>query len=82
VKTGTLTLERLVCLMSEAPRARFGIPLRPDDTCEWDLEEQYEIDPEEFLSMGKATPFAGQRVYGRCLKTVHAGRTVYENSSV
>ena len=82
VKTGILTLERLVCLMSEAPRTRFGIPLRPDDICEWDLEEQYEIDPEEFLSMGKATPFAGQRVYGRCLKTVHAGRAVYENSSV
>ena len=50
---------------------------RPDDTCEWDLEAAYEINPEEFLSKGRATPFAGQRVYGRCLRTVHAGRTVY-----
>ena len=77
VKTGILPLEKLVSLMAEAPRERFGIPLRPDDTCEWDLEAAYEINPEEFLSKGRATPFAGQRVYGRCLRTVHAGRTVY-----
>ena len=77
VRTGILSLERLVSLMAEAPRKRFGIPLRADDRCEWDLEAQYIIDPEEFLSRGKATPFAGQSVYGRCLRTVHAGRTVY-----
>ena len=46
------------------------------------LEAEYEIDPEEFLSMGKATPFAGQRVYGRCLRTVHAGREVYKPSTI
>ena len=67
----------LIEKMTIAPRERFGIPLREDDRCEWDLEAQYEINPEEFLSMGKATPFAGQRVYGRCIRTVHAGRTVY-----
>ena len=78
VKTGILPLERLVSLMAEAPRERFGIPLRPDDTCEWDLEAQYENDPEEFLSKGKATPFAGQRVYGRCVRTEHDGKTVFE----
>ena len=78
VKTGILTLERLSELMAAAPRRRFGIPLRPDDLCEWDLEAEYVIDPEEFRSRGRATPFAGQSVYGRCLKTVHAGRTVYE----
>ena len=77
VKTGILPLEKLIEKMAIAPRERFGIPLREDDRCEWDLEAQYEIDPEEFLSMGKATPFAGQRVYGRCIRTVHAGRTVY-----
>ena len=63
--------------MAVAPRERFGIPLREDDLCEWDLDAEYMINPEEFESMGKATPFAGQSVYGRCLKTVHAGRTVY-----
>ena len=78
VRTGILSLERLAELMAIAPRERFGIPLRDDDLCEWDLEARYKIDPEEFLSRGRATPFAGRSVYGRCLKTVHAGRTVYE----
>ena len=77
VKTGILPLEKLIEKMAVTPRERFGIPLRDDDFCEWDLEAEYEIDPEEFLSMGRATPFAGQRVYGRCVRTVHAGRTVY-----
>ena len=78
VKTGILTLEKLIESMAITPRRRFGIPLRDDDFCAWDLEAQYVIDPEEFLSKGRATPFAGQSVYGRCLKTVHAGRTVFE----
>ncbi len=78
VKTGILPLERLAFLMAVAPRRRFGIPVRPDDTCAWDLEAAYRIDPAEFLSKGKATPFAGQAVYGRCVKTVRAGKTVYE----
>ena len=78
MRTGILSLERLITLMAETPRRRFGIPGRPDDLCEWDLDAQYMIDPEQFLSKGRATPFAGQNVYGRCLKTVHAGRTVYQ----
>ena len=77
VKKGILPLERLVELMAVAPRERFGIPLREDDRCEWDLEAGYKIDPEAFESKGKATPFAGCSVYGKCLKTVHAGRTVF-----
>ena len=78
VRTGTLSLDRLIQLMAEAPRKRFGIPMREDDRSEWDLEAEYVIDPEAFLSMGKATPFAGRRVFGRCLRTIHAGRTVFE----
>jgi len=77
VKTGILTLDALAGLMAFAPRQRFGIPVREDDWSLWDPEAEYEIDPAEFLSKGKATPFAGRRVYGRCLKTVHRGRTVY-----
>ena len=77
VKTGILPLETLIEKMAIAPRERFGIPLREDDLCIWDLEAQYRIDPETFESKGRATPFAGQSVYGRCMKTVHAGRTVY-----
>ena len=76
VRKGILPLEKLVEKMTAAPRARFGIPLGEDRT-EWDLETEYTVDPEAFLSMGKATPFAGTRVFGRCLRTVHNGKTVY-----
>jgi len=81
VKPGILTLEKLIELMALAPRRRFGIPLREGDRCEWDLETEYEIDPERFLSKGKATPFAGRKVYGRCLRTIHKGQAVFETSS-
>ena len=80
VKKGILSLERLIELMAVAPRERFGIPPDDGDWTEWDLEREYEINPDEFLSMGKATPFAGWRVAGRCLRTVHGGRTVYEQA--
>ena len=78
VKTGILPLERLVALMAAAPRERFGIPARADDYTVWDLEASCEINPADFLSKGKATPFAGRTVYGRCVKTVRAGRITYE----
>ena len=78
VRAGILPLGRLVNLMAVAPRRRFGIPARPDDACVWDLGEAYVIDPAEFLSKGKATPFAGRTVYGRCVRTVRAGKTTYE----
>ena len=77
VKTGILSLEQLVSKMAVTPRERFGIPLDEGDWTEWDLEAATRIDPAEFLSMGKATPFAGREVYGRCLRTVHRGWTVW-----
>ncbi|MBQ9008677.1 MAG: dihydroorotase [Clostridia bacterium] len=78
VRRGILSLERLVDLMTMAPRRRFGLPVRDTDYCVWNLAAEYEIRPEEFASMGKATPFQGHRVFGRCLKTVHHGRIVYQ----
>ena len=77
VKNGIITLKRLVNLLAVWPRERFGIP-QTKDYCIWDLDEEYEINPSEFLSMGKATPFEGRKVFGRCLKTVHNGKTIYE----
>lgn len=76
VKTGVITLEKLVELMSINPRKRFGLP-ETDDICVFDLNEEYEIDPEEFLTMGRSTPFKGDKVYGRCLLTVCDGKVVY-----
>lgn len=43
----------------------------------WDLSAEETIEPEKFLSMGRATPFAGRKVYGRCLLTLCGGREVY-----
>ncbi len=77
VKNGIITLKRLVNLLAVWPRERFGIP-QTKDYCIWDLDEEYEINPSEFLSMGRATPFEGRKVFGRCLKTVHNGKTIYE----
>ncbi len=78
VRTRILSLEALIDKMAIAPRERFGIPSDTGDRTEWDLEARYRIDPAEFLSMGRATPFAGAEVYGRCLRTAHHGQVVYE----
>ena len=77
VLTGIISLEKLVELLSTNPRRRFRIPLAGEDCCVWDLNERYTIDPAAFRSMGKATPFAGTEVFGRCVKTVYNGKTVY-----
>lgn len=78
VKTGKLKLERLVELMSIAPRKRFGINNDAGFTV-FDLNEEYSINPSEFLSNGKSTPFEGERVFGKCLLTVYDGKIVYCN---
>ena len=77
VLTGIIRLEKLVELLSTNPRRRFSIPLSGEDCCVWDLNERYTIDPAAFQSMGRATPFAGMEVCGRCVKTVYNGKTVY-----
>ena len=81
VKPGILPMERLMEMMVYAPRARFGIPLEEGDESLWDLGRAYTLDPEEFLSMGKATPFAGRRVFGRCLQTWHRGETIFREQN-
>lgn len=77
VRTGVISLEKLIDLMVYAPRKRFNIPLKADDFCIWDLNREYTVDPSEFLSRGRATPFEGRKFYGRCLMTVCGGRLVY-----
>ena len=52
--------------------------LEEGDRTEWDLEAKTTVNPDEFLSMGKATPFAGAEVYGRCLRTIHNNKATYE----
>ena len=76
VKTGKISLERLVELMSVRPRERFGITADPGFTV-FEVENEYEINPEDFLSKGRSTPFTGVRVFGKCLLTVYGGKAAY-----
>ena len=78
VKTGIITMERLMDLLVWNPRERFNLPLG-DDFSIWDLDAAYKIDPEAFVSLGKATPFAGWQVQGKCLLTVCDGNVVYKD---
>ncbi len=78
VRTGLVTLERLVELISVRPRERFGIEGDAGFTV-FEVGREYKIDPAEFLSMGKSTPFEGEAVFGKCLLTVYDGRAVYQN---
>lgn len=78
VKTGEITLQKLIELTAINPRRRFNIPLGRDFTV-WNLEEKSSINSADFLSAGKATPFEGYEIYGQCLLTVKDGVPVYEN---
>lgn len=81
------SLERLVELMSAAPARRFNLPGgsiepgQPANLAIFDLEREFTIDPSSFLSLGRATPFAGWRVKGRCLMTVAGGRIVWRDDN-
>ena len=79
VKENVISLEKLIDLMVMNPRKRFGI-VDDDSYSVWDLNEEYVIDPKEFLSKGKATPFAGTKVSGRCFFTVCNGKIVYNRN--
>ena len=78
VKNGKMTLERLVELLSVNPRKRFNISSDEGFTV-FDIGEEYTVNPDEFLSMGRSTPFKDKRVFGKCLLTVYNGKAVYEN---
>ncbi|MGI5978385.1 MAG: dihydroorotase [Oscillospiraceae bacterium] len=83
VKPGVITLERLVELLHDAPMRRFGIgtplaPGQPADLTVFDLCGKYTVDPTEFKTMGRATPFEGWRVNGRCLLTMVGGEPIWK----
>jgi dihydroorotase len=79
VRPGILTMDKLVEVMCLAPRRRFGIPMG-DSFSVWDLKKSYVVDPEEFLTMGRATPFAGHTLLGQNLLTVSNGEIVFERA--
>lgn len=77
VKPGILPLEVVIDRLAIRPRERFQIPLNDSFTV-WDLNATYTVDPEQFLSKGRATPFAGKTLSGECLLTVRDGKVVYQ----
>jgi len=78
VKTGRVSLERTIDALAIAPRTRFGIPLSPDSLTVWQCDGEYVVDPDTFCTKGRATPFAGHRLFGTCITTIHGGKTVWK----
>jgi len=83
VKTGEITLEKLVELMSVNPSKRFGLDIaieqgKTANLAIMDLQTEYMVNPNEFYSKGKSTPFKGKKVYGKCLMNFTNGKIVYK----
>ena len=83
VKKGILPLEKLVELMHTSPMRRFGCGTeiavgQPADLTVFDLNGTYTVDPETFLTMGRATPFAGTCLTGACKLTMIGGEIVWK----
>ena len=87
VKTGIISLARLIELMHDAPMRRFGCGTelsvgQPADLTVFDLNESYTVDPERFLSKGRATPFDGVELTGVCKWTMIGGNIVWGEENV
>ena len=87
VQTGILSLEKLVDLMHGAPMRRFGCGTelaegQPADLTAFDLTKTYTVDPETFLTMGRATPFAGRALTGVCKLTMIGGEPVWKEETL
>lgn len=87
VKTGRMSLEKLIELFSINPSERFKIESgiktgKKANLTVFDLNAKYKVNPDEFLSMGKATPFEGREVYGKCVLTIANGNIVYGDKEI
>ena len=78
VKTGVITLQKLIEVMAINPRKRFNLPYNGGFTV-FDLNKEFTVDPNEFLSKGRATPFEHMKFYGENKLTVLNGKIIYEN---
>ena len=86
VKNGRMTIAQLMDLLHNNAAKRFGIgtPLAVGEKANftvWDLNEEFTVDPSEFLSMGRATPFTGMKLFGVCQMTVVDGKIVYQKGN-
>ncbi len=78
VKEKLVSLEKLIDLFSLNPKKRFGFQDDQSFTV-WNLNQKYTVDPHDFLSAGKATPFEGKELFASCLLTVCNNKKVYQN---
>ncbi len=86
VRPGILSLPKLLELMHGNPARRFGFgtPLaegQPADLTVFDLDAKYTVNPEDFQTMGRATPFAGMELYGVCRLTMVNGEIVWREEN-
>ncbi len=81
VKTGIITLDKLVQVMAINPRRRFGIEINKNDLAVFDLNCEYEINPDDFKSKGKSSPFTGTKVFGKCVATFCNGKLVWREDT-
>lgn len=84
VKTGIISLERLMELLSVNANQRFNIGSEikvgnKADLTVFDLNEKYTVNPNDFLSKGKSTPFENMEVYGKCKMTICNGKVAWED---
>ncbi len=82
VKNNIITLERLIDLMSFNARKRFNIPLCGNDYTVWRLDEEITVNPDEFISKGKAMPFENYKLLGKCYLTVSSGKIAYKDDLI
>ena len=83
VKEGVISMEKLVELMSISPARRFGIKVdMKNDYSIFELSEEYTVNSNDFASKGRSTPYEGKRVYGKCVKTVIGGETVWKDATI
>ncbi len=76
VKKGIITLEKLIDLLVINPNKRFGI--KADGFSVWDLDKEFTVNPDEFLSLGRATPFENYKLFGENQLTATNEKIVYK----
>ena len=81
VKTNVITLDKLINLLCFNARKRFNIPLNNDYTI-WRLDEEIVVNPNDFISKGKAMPFENYKLFGKCYLTVCDGKIAYKDNSI
>lgn len=83
VREGVITLEKAVELLSEAPRKIFNLggglcEGQAADIAVFDLEAEFDVNPEEFHSKGRSTTFEGWHLWGECCLTMVDGKIVWQ----